>query len=189
MRTPAVVLALSALAVAAELPVRHVVVYKNGVGYFERAGEVKAGESAQLAFKQSEMNDILKSLTVRDVSGNVITGLRYDSADPLDNKLSTFPFEIKDEQKLLSTFLHGLRGVRITALSGTDKISGVIMLARQTSATGQQPEREQLILLLDSGDIRTVDLSAVTGLQLADPILQGRLRDYLRILAQSISAD
>lgn len=189
MRTPAVVLALSALAVAAELPVRHVVVYKNGVGYFERAGEVKAGESAQLAFKQSEMNDILKSLTVRDASGNVIIGLRYDSADPIENKLATFPFDISGEQTLLSAFLNALRGARISALSGADKISGIIMLARQTPATGQQPEREQLVLLLDSGDIRTVDLSAVTGLQFADPVLQDRLRDYLRILAQTISAE
>ena len=57
-------LALSAL--AAELPVRQVVLYKHGVGYFERSGELAPGDSARLDFKASEMDDVLKSLTIED---------------------------------------------------------------------------------------------------------------------------
>ena len=79
------------VASATELPVRTVVLYKHGVGYFERAGNLAAGESAKLDFKASEMNDVLKSLTVNDQGGKV-TGLRYDSNIPLNQKLSEFPF-------------------------------------------------------------------------------------------------
>ena len=57
---------LAVLSTAAELPVKEVVLYKNGVGYFERSGPLRPGESARLDFKAEEMNDVLKSLTVRD---------------------------------------------------------------------------------------------------------------------------
>ena len=38
---------------AADLPVRQVVLYKHGVGYFERSGRLGPGESARLDFKAS----------------------------------------------------------------------------------------------------------------------------------------
>ena len=51
---------------AADLPVQEVILYKHGVGYFERAGELKAGETARLDFKAGDMNDVLKSLTIAE---------------------------------------------------------------------------------------------------------------------------
>ena len=35
---------LAATTFAAELPVREVILYKHGVGYFERAGELRPGD-------------------------------------------------------------------------------------------------------------------------------------------------
>ncbi len=58
--------AFLATAAAAELPVRQVVLYKHGVGFFERAGELKPGEDARLDFKPSEMDDVLKSFTIQN---------------------------------------------------------------------------------------------------------------------------
>ena len=72
--------ALTGSAFTAELPVRTVILYKHGVGYFERSGELRAGESARLDFKASDMDDVLKSLTLEDKSGGKITGLRYDAS-------------------------------------------------------------------------------------------------------------
>ena len=56
-------------ATAADIPIREVILYKSGVGYFERGGTLRPGESAHLDFKASEMNDVLKSLTVEDRNG------------------------------------------------------------------------------------------------------------------------
>jgi hypothetical protein len=57
-------LAVSAtLALPAELPVKQVVLYKHGVGFFERSGKLGPGESARLDFNASEMNDVLKTMT------------------------------------------------------------------------------------------------------------------------------
>jgi hypothetical protein len=49
---------------AADIPIRQVILYKSGVGYFERAGRLGPGESGRLDFKASDMNDVLKSLKV-----------------------------------------------------------------------------------------------------------------------------
>src|SRR5688572_29651237 len=114
----------------AELPVREVVLYKNGIGYFERAGDAAAGEAALLAFKASEMNDVLKSLTVSAEPGGKVTALRYESAEPIEQKLSTFPFTTQGDHPSLAVFLNQLKGARVTLNFGGDKLIGVIVLAR-----------------------------------------------------------
>ncbi|MEJ7606056.1 MAG: hypothetical protein WKF37_07265 [Bryobacteraceae bacterium] len=68
---------------AAELPVREVVLYRNGVGYFERAGEVPAGESSTLDFKASEMNDVLTGTSVSRAAAKCI--YEHDSELRLDS--------------------------------------------------------------------------------------------------------
>src|SRR3954447_2540039 len=110
-RLPRCFLAFAALAGAAELPVRTVVLYKHGVGYFERSGTLGPGESARLDFKTEEMNDVLKSLTVNDPGGKV-TGLRYDSSIPLEQKLTEFPFRINNGEPL-SAVVDQLKGARL----------------------------------------------------------------------------
>ena len=82
-----------AVAQAADLPVREVILFKHGVGFFSRSGELKAGETARLDFKAGDMNDVLKSLTVEEKGGGKVVGLRYDSSEPLDKKLEQFLIE------------------------------------------------------------------------------------------------
>jgi hypothetical protein len=177
----------AALASGAELPVRTVVLYKHGVGYFERAGNLAAGESARLEFKASEMNDVLKSLTVNDQGGKV-TGLRYDSNIPLNQKLSEFPFAIKSGEPL-SAVLDQLKGASIDMEFGPQKTSGEIVSARMVPGDKDHPEHEQLTLLMDSGELRNVDLSAASSLRFPDPKLQLQFRDYLAALTGARSKD
>lgn len=174
---------------AAELPVRTVILYKHGVGYFERSGELKPGEAARLEFKAPEMNDVLKSLTIQDKNGGKVTGLRYDSSEPLDHKLGEFPFKVEAENASLSGFLNQLKGARITLKFGADSLSGTIVSARLVAGDEKRPEREQLVLLLDSGELRTLDLSAATSVQFGDAALQAQLRDYLRVVAAARSQE
>jgi hypothetical protein len=181
-------LLVPATALAADLPVREVILYKSGVGYFARSGQLAPGEGARLDFKATDMNDVLKSLTVADDSGTPIRGLRYDSSLPLEQKLADFPFAIEAGQKF-SGFLDHLRGARVELKSAAETLAGTIVSARLIAGDEKQPEREQLILLLDSGDLRTVDLAAVSSLRFADPKLQAQLKDYLATVAQSRSKD
>src|SRR5262249_24223553 len=136
---------LNSFVSAAELPVRTVVLYKHGVGFFERNGTLGPGESARLDFRTEEMNDVLKSLTVNDQGGRV-TGLRYDSSIPLTEKLNEFPFRINNGQPL-SAVLDQLKGARVELEFGQLKTAGAIVSARLVAASQNRAEFEQLTLL------------------------------------------
>jgi len=70
------------------LPVRKVVLYKNGMGYFEHLGSVRGAQAVEITLPRSQMNDVLKSLTVIDLGGGQISGVTYDSAAPLERRLA-----------------------------------------------------------------------------------------------------
>ncbi len=171
---------------AADIPIRQVILYKSGVGYFERAGTLRPGESGRLDFKASDMNDVLKSLTIDDRNGGKVTGLHYDSSEPLEQKLADFPFKIAG-QASLAIFLDQMKGAKVEMKYGADTISGAIVSGRVVKADDKQPEREQLVVLLDSGDLRTFDLAAASAIRFVDPKLKQQLRDYLTVVNQSRS--
>jgi hypothetical protein len=134
---------LAALLPAAELPIREVVLYKHGVGFFERAGSIPAGETARLDFKVSQMNDVLKSLIINGKSERV-TGLRYDSSIPLAQTLAQFPFQI-DAGAALSGVLDQLKGARLELQIGNEKTAGEIVAARVVAADKDRAERQQIV--------------------------------------------
>ncbi len=181
-------LLLPVLAAAAELPVRTVVLYKHGVGYFERSGELGPGESARLEFKASQMDDVLKSLTLESSGGDRIVALRYDSSEPLENKLAELPLRL-EAGKPLSHLLDQLKGERVELRLGDELLAGTIVSARLAPATREHPERELLTLLGDDGALRTLDLSAASALRFADPRLQLHLKDYLALVAGARSTE
>ena len=173
---------------AADLPVTQVVLYKHGIGFFERSGKLAAGESARLEFNASDMNDVLKSLTIEERGGGKITGLRYDSMDPLSHALAGFPFQIADSQPL-SGLLDQLKGARVELHLGDRTVAGAIVNGRLVAATNTQPEREQLTLLMDDGEINTIDLGAANGIRFGDAHLQRQFKDYLAMVATARSKD
>ncbi|HWF07756.1 MAG TPA: DUF4139 domain-containing protein [Bryobacteraceae bacterium] len=175
------------LLAAAELPVRTVVLYKHGVGFFEREGQLGPGESARLDFKAEEMNDVLKSLTVNDEGGKV-TGLRYDSSVPLSQKLTEFPFGVNAAAPL-SAIIDQFKGSRLEMDFGTQKTAGAIVSARLIPGDKDRAEHEQLTLLLDSGELRNVDLGAAASIRFTDPKLQLQFKDYLAALTGARSKD
>jgi hypothetical protein len=172
----------AALARPAELPVTQVVLYKHGVGFFERAGKLGAGESARLDFTAPEMNDVLKSLLVEERGGGRITGLRYDSMDLLSHTLSAFPFQLGNAEPL-SGVLDRLKGERLELKLGNETVSGIVVNGRISQ------EREQLTLLLDSGELRNVDLGTAASIRFGDARLQLQFRDYLLAVSAARSRD
>jgi hypothetical protein len=189
MKPPVLILcAVPLLAHAAELPVRQVILYKSGVAYFERHGRLGAGEAARLDFKADEMNDVLKSLAIRDLSGSQITGLRYDSSEPLDKKLADFPFKLGSSQSL-SSFLDQVKGASLELKFGAETLKGTIVGARAVPAPEKGSPAEQVVLLLDNGDLRTFDLSGIAALRFADSRIQSQLKDYLNALDQARSRE
>lgn len=174
-----------ALLPAAELPVTRVTLYKNGVAYYERAGEVKAGESARLDFQVSEMDDVLKSL-VLDVKGGVAR-VRYELSEPLQRKLADQGINIQPQQPL-ALILDQWRGAHVEMKFRGEPVSGVIVSGR-LAPLPQQGQRQELTLLVNASELRMIDLDNVTDLKLTDAKLQAQFAEALGAIAQSRSKD
>ena len=56
------------------LPIRRVILYSNGVAYIERRGTVSGRAEISLSFKQSQVDDVLKSMIVLDLGQGRIGG-------------------------------------------------------------------------------------------------------------------
>ncbi|HWZ30793.1 MAG TPA: DUF4139 domain-containing protein [Bryobacteraceae bacterium] len=180
--------AIAAVACAADLPIREVILFKHGVGYFARSGELKPGETARLDFKAEDMNDVLKSLTITDSKGGKVSGVRYDASETLEKRLQDFPFAVGGETSL-AAFLDQMKGARLELRLASDNIAGTIVSARLVKASDKSAERETVMLLMDSGEMRAFDLAAASAVKLTDPKLQSLLKEYLAVLSQARSKD
>lgn len=183
-QTLAVVLS-AGLIQAADLPVTKVILYKNGVAYYERSGAVKAGEPGRLDFLASEMDDVLKSLVINADGG--VTRVRYELSEPLQHKLAGQGIEIGQQQPLV-LILDQWRGAHVEMKYGPATVAGVIVSGR-LAPLPQQGQRQELTLMTDSGELRLIDLDAASGLKLTDAKLQQQLADALAAIAQSRSKD
>jgi len=188
----AILLTLSSITFAQDppLPIKRVVLYKNGVGYFEHLGPVHDKQDVSISFTSGQLNDVLKSLTVLDLSGGRIAGVAYGSASPIDRQLGDLHLPV-NEKSSLTEFLSALRGAKLEVRSGTSTITGrLLSVERKTRiAGGTTLEVDYLSLISDGGDVRTTELSPQFSVKLLEKGLSGKVDRFLDVLASSRDAD
>src|SRR5213080_282870 len=70
---------------AVSLSISQVVLFNSGVGHFTRSGEVEGEARVDLTFPEQDVNDLIKSMTLRDLSPTGrVAAVTYDSHDPID---------------------------------------------------------------------------------------------------------
>ncbi len=172
------------------LKVRKIVVYKHGVGYFEREGKVEGDRQIALSFKSSQMKDLLKSLFAVDLSGGRIAAISYDTKDPLSKQLEDILIRVP-EGSALTQFLSQLKGARVEVSLGGEAASGSIVgiepVTRQTKEGTVTTHK--LVLFRDDGRLQPVDLLEVSHLRLLDEALQKDLKRVLEIHLKAKHAD
>src|SRR5262245_45853409 len=165
------------------LPIRRVVLYKHGVGYFEREGAVDGDAPLTFTFAQSEVSDVLKSLTVLDLHGGHIDAVSYDSTKPLEQRLTDVALTIPD-QNSLTALLPQLKGARVAVQPhASDEPLDCTLLGVDTQETRTEAGVARTVyvsVLTDDGDLFSYDLHALAGLQLRDAHLRRDLDYYLR---------
>jgi hypothetical protein len=165
------------------LPITRVVLYKHGVGYFEREGSVEGDAPLTFTFAQSEVSDVLKSLTVLDLHGGHIDAVSYDSTKPLEQRLADIALTIPD-QNSLTALLPQLKGARVAIQPGAaDESFDCTLLgvdAQETRTAAGVARTVYVSVLTDDGDLFSYDLHALAGLQLRDDHLRRDLDYYLR---------
>jgi len=174
-----------------ELPIRRITLYRSGVGSFERRGLVDGDKTIQLRFQTDQINDILKSMVVLDLSGNgQIKGVSYGSKEPLARRLSSFGVDIADSPAA-GELLQRLRGTPVSLTTSEGSVSGTILNVekRPTVFQGSQGTSNSVfdlpwINLLTSKGVKSVNLTTVTGFEILDPALAAELEKALTALAE-----
>ena len=170
------------------LPLRRVILYQHGVGYFERQGKVNDDQQVTFSFDASQMNDVLKSLVVLDLSQGKIGAVNFDSVKPLDKRLEEFGFALDDTNAAGLTMLLGqLKGSRVEVKAGTAVSVGTVVGIEKHSRTQAQEkiETQDLVLLVES-ELRSFPLEQIRGIRLLDSKLRGDLERYLAVLQSTV---
>ncbi len=189
---------------AARLPVTRVILYKNGVGYFEHAGNVRGSQDVNVDFTTAQLNDVLKSLTVLDLGKGRITGVSYNSAAPLEKRLGSLRLPV-GENPTTAQFLDALRGARVEIRSGSLSASGRLLsieerevLTGHDAPKGDGSEEEksggrigltQVSLVSDGGEVRLFDLTPTTSVRVTEKEVNEEVGKYLGLVASTRDQD
>jgi len=172
-------------AAGAPLPLSRVVLFSSGVGYFQRDGQVEGDATVELSFKTAQINDLLKSMVVRDFDGGQVAGVNYASRDPLARTLKSFGIDLT-EHPGLAQILAQIRGETVELYAPAHLVGTVVGV--ESGIDEEALEAAYLNLLTDQG-LRSVNLARIQSLRLLNPALQAELEQALALLADSRSAD
>lgn len=174
-----------------QLPVKRVILYSHGVGYFERKGMVAGSENIELEFNTKQMNDVLKSLLVLDLNGGRISTVNYDSSKPIDKQLEDFSLSLTDSnQRGMSALIAQMRGAKVE-VRAKEIVSGKVVGLEKKRITQNQNilEQDLLVISTELGDIRAFDLVEIRGIKILDQKLRNDLEHYLDILNNTHKKD
>jgi hypothetical protein len=169
------------------LPLRRVVLYKNGIGYFEHIGRVRGSQSLTIDFNTAQLNDVLQSLTTLDLGGGRIADVSFNSEAPFAQRLKALTLPV-GEKTTLPELLGALRGARLEVRSGDRVITGRLLSVERRPRRDDAP-RDELTLVTDGGDIRSIELTPAVSVRLAERDSADQVGAYLGLLAANRSQD
>src|SRR3954471_18776370 len=159
------------------LPIRRVILYSNGVAYIERRGTVTGHAEVDLSFKQSQVDDVLKSMIVLDLGQGRIGAVSYNSSAPPSARMADIPFSIASEsennlQGGLAGVLSQLQGARVVVATASRTVTGSILTVEERKAQidANKPPviTHALVIASENGELASFDLEDVRSVRLVD---------------------
>src|SRR5438876_3135725 len=95
-----------------QLPIGQVVLFSSGVGYFQREGQIEGDARVDLSFPVQDINDLIKSMVLRDLDGGHVSAVSYDSNAPVEKTLSSFAVNLS-ANPTFSQVLNQARGEKV----------------------------------------------------------------------------
>ncbi|HEV3146553.1 MAG TPA: DUF4139 domain-containing protein, partial [Gemmataceae bacterium] len=180
-------------AAATPLPIRTVVLFSSGVGYFQRHGEVEGNSRVDLTFQVHDINDLIKSMVVQDDKG-VVGEVSYDSLDPVDRTLRSFAVNLTNNPTF-GAILTQMRGERVEVVlqqnvaNQPGTITGAIMGIEPQKLPSKDGAVETEVLTLWCAEgVRAVKLTDIQRLRFLNSLVENEFRRALDTLALSHDA-
>lgn len=177
-----------------KLPIRRVILYSNGVAYIERRGLVSGNAEISLSFKQSQVDDVLKSMVVLDLGKGHIGAVSYNSSAPIETRMSEIPFSVSpvsSDGGGIATVLSQLQGAKVAVTSTKGTFVGSVLTVEKKQIRGDKETRTTSVLVIasDSGEISSFDLSEVRSVKLLDEGTRRDLNEFANATASTRRVD
>src|SRR5262249_43576781 len=178
---------------AANLPIRQVVLFSSGVGYFQRQGKVEGEARVDLAFDVRDINDLLKSMVLRDLDKGHITAVSYDSNAPLERTLKSFAINLTGNPTF-ADILQQARGEKVEVVLAQPQagagaaVSGTIIgveKQRQVVSGSKEPVQVAVLNLWCSDGIKAFKLPEVQRLRFLNAVMDSEFKKALETMALS----
>jgi hypothetical protein len=174
------------------LPIRRVILYSNGVAYIERRGRVTGHAEIDLSFKQSQVDDVLKSMIVLDLGQGQIGAVSYNSSAPPAARLADIPFSINagsedEDGGGLAGVLSQLQGARVVVTTSNRTATGSILTVeeRRPEKDGNKTVSHSLVIASATGELMSFKLDEIRAVKLID---EGTRRDVTEFANATASA-
>lgn len=150
----------------------------GGVAEIHRSVRVSGATGFDFDVPLEQVDDILKSLIVRDPAGGVAS-MALDGLSPVDETFRRLPFT-PDDLHSLPRLLGSLQGIGVRATSGGRTVEGVV-LGVETAPPAKDDgaaERDPILSVMTAdGRIAVLRLRADTELDILDPAVRTSLRE------------
>jgi hypothetical protein len=175
-----------------QLPIGQVVLFSSGVGYFQREGQVEGDARVDLSFPVQDINDLLKSMVLRDLDGGHISTVSYDSNAPVERTLKSFAINLTGNPSF-SGILSQARGEKVEVVmqqgnaTQPGTISGTVIGVEKQKQTvgGKDTVEVELLNLWCSDGIRSLKMNEVQRVRFLNPIMDSEFKKALETLALS----
>jgi hypothetical protein len=167
---------LASPALAEELPVRAVTLSNAGLAEIERGGRLEAGAAITFRVPAEDVDDVLKTLVVRDPTG-VVEGLLLPAQEIEAEAFRGLPLKPADFESRAS-LLRALRGQAVQAGGSTGRL-----------ADAEEAEGGLRVSLLGETGLRLLLLREGEEVRLTDAGLAARIARAAEALALARSAD
>src|SRR5260370_34554595 len=177
---------------AAQLPIGQIVLFSSGVGYFQREGTVDGNARVDLSFPVQDINDLLKSMVVRDLDGGVVSTVSYDSNAPVEKTLKSFAINLNGNPSFAG-ILGQARGEKVevvlqqTNATQPGTMTGtVIGVETQHQPAGKDATvNVELLNLWCADGMRSLKLNEVQRVRFLNPIMDSEFKKALETMTLS----
>jgi len=178
------------------LPIRRVILYSNGVAYIERRGVVSGNAEVNLSFKQSQVDDVLKSMVVLDLGKGRIGAVSYNSSLPAAARTAEIPFSVESKSEEgggISEVLSQMQGAKVAVTSNKMAATGSILTVEKRHVAGEKDKTSNityfLVIISEAGEISNFDLADVRSVKLLDEGTKRDLNEFANATASTRRRD
>ncbi|MBN1947569.1 MAG: DUF4139 domain-containing protein [Bradymonadales bacterium] len=164
---------------ASDLPIGRVVLYRSGIAYVERHGEIDS-DTLQLQIRPDQINDILTTLTVIvDGGENVASSIGLPIERTVASSLDLLPPQVREQGGILA-LLTAFRGAMATIRTNTDRVSGRIV-GTEALPNDEGNQIRRVTLMTDAGELRQLRVDQIQEVRIQNEALEVGLAKSLDV--------